>query len=1026
MHCGDQGRQFPVQDEQPRIRNRPAVRRVALSETKPAPTSEFPSKLMQPKNLLILLGALFFASIAPAESSAATAATGTLSGSVSNAATGNLLAGAAVEVPALGRRVVTDPSGRYLLSELPAGTHEIVVSYLGLDSVRERLVVAAERTTRRDFELTTAIYQLDAFKVVGEREGSAAAITEKRNAGNVKDVVAMDQFGNLPNLSTGEVVMRLPGVAGSPSDEGISGRFMTRGMDAALNTVTVDGSQMTTQGLARNASLGNVNATMFEAVELIKGQTPDKGADSLGGTLNLKTRSPLTMREKRRTTYNFVARIAPSFFEQTPQREQHRSHPLMTLAHQEVFDVLGGSRNLGVALNLSYCEYAIGGASSLFDYQNTTAPDAYIWDFSTWDNINNRKQMSLNLKTEYRWSSTTKLTFGWISNLNFERFRHVREVRAFTGTATTVPNATTTGVVPGAYTAARTVVRPVAAANIDITSRGPIQYNVRMRQAELGAEHDYGRLRIDYNAAAALTSVNDTQGIAGSLTMRLSGAGWIVDRSQSDMFPQFLPNGGPDFTNPDNYRPIANGLTNTNNQQDQSLKQARLNLRYQLPVSIPLWFKAGGAWRDQAVDTWGKDNHRWSYIGGRPLASDPSYVSYNQAQTGRLMPQWLPQMYINDRRPRDAALWSEDRYYHESQKFTLTRGVSEAVTAGYVMTEGKVGRTGFLGGVRVEDTATDSWGWVRARQLSTVPQQTADPVGAAARDYAANYREIHGRYAKWFPSVHAFHDLTANLKARLSWSTSFGRAALNEFLPAETPDEANQRVTINNPGLKPQTASNWDAMIEYYFEPVGSFTVGWFHKTIQDYILRGQEVGIIGSGADNGFNGEYAGWSERTSVNAGTAVAQGWELAYQQQFTFLPGWLKGLAASANYTRLVTHGNYGGTTYLTSRELPSFVPYTANASLSWRYRKFSTRVLYNFTGEHITSYNATSPALNLYRQSNKTVNFGMAYQVRPSLNLSLDVANLFNEPQVLYRGFKDRAQRTLYNFVTITAGVNGRF
>ncbi len=980
---------------------------------------------MKRKNRFAVLGAWIAVALMPAETSAAIPA-GSLRGSVSNAVTGNLLAGASVEVPALGRRVVTDATGQFSLTELPDGTHEVAVSYLGLDSVRAQLEVGSGRVTRRDFELTTAIYQLDAFKVVGEREGFAAAITAKRNASNVKDVVAMDQFGNLPNLSTGEVVMRLPGIAGSPSDEGISGRFMTRGMDAALNTVTVDGSQMTTQGLARNASLGNVNATMFEAVELIKGQTPDKGADSLGGTLNLKTRSPLTMREKRRTTYNFVARIAPSFFEQTPQREQHRSHPLMTLAHQEVFDVLGGSRNLGVALNLSSCEYAIGGASSLFDYQNTTDPAAYIWDFRTWDNFNNRKQMSLNLKSEYRWSSATKITVGFISNLNFERFRHVREVRAFTGAATTVPNATTTGVVPGAYSATRTVVRPVAAANIDILSRGPIQYNVRMRQGEIGAEHDFGRLRVDYNVASALTSVNDTQGIAGSLTMRLSGAGWMLDRSQSDMFPQFLPNGGPDFTNPDNYRPVANGLTNTNNQQDQLLRQARLNLRYQLPVSIPLWVKTGGAWRNQVVDTWGKDNHRWSYVGGRPLAADPGYVSYNQAQTGSRMPQWLPQMYINDRQPRDPALWSEDRYYHESQKFTLTRGVSEAVTAAYVMTEGRVGRTGFLGGVRVEDTETNSWGWVRARRLSTVAQQTANPVESAARDYAANYREIDGKYAKWFPSVHAFHDLTANLKARLSWSTSFGRAGLNEFLPAETPDEANQRVTINNPGLKPQTASNWDAMIEYYFEPVGSFTVGWFHKTIQDFILRGQEVGIIGSGVDNGFNGEYAGWSERTSVNAGTAVAQGWELAYQQQFTFLPGWLKGLAASANYTRLVTHGLYGGTTYLTSRELPNFIPYTANASLSWRYRKFSTRLLYNFTGEHITSYNATSPALNLYRRSNKTVNFGMAYQVRPALNLSLDVANLFNEPQVLYRGFKDRTERTLYNFVTITAGVNGRF
>jgi len=707
---------------------------------------------MIPRSLLAVLAGLFTASTivdaqtaAPPSGTAADAAS--LSGTVSNSATGNLLEGSRVELPSLTRSTLTDNTGRYVFADLPAGRHMIVATYLGLDAVRADVTLAAGQRAVRNFDLTSGIYQMAEFKVTGEREGFAAAITEKRNANNVKDVVAMDQFGNLPNLSTGEVVMRLPGVAGSPSDEGISGRFMTRGMDAALNTVTVDGSVMTTQGLARNASLVNVNATMFEAVELIKGQTPDKGADSLGGTLNLKTRSPLTMKEKRRTTYNFVARVAPSFFEQTPQREQHRSHPLMTLAHQEVFDVLGGSRNLGVALNLSYCEYAIGGASTLFDYQNTTDAAAYIWDFRIQENINNRKQMSLNLKTEYRWSSATKFTLGLISNLNFERFRHIREVRAFTGAATTVPNATTTGVVPGAYSATRTVVRPVATANIDILSRGPIQYNVRMRQAELGAEHDYGRLQIDYSAASAITSVNDTQGIAGELTMRLSGAGWIVDRSQSDMFPQFLPNGGPDFTNPDNYRPTTNGLTNTNNQTDQLLRQGRLNLRYQLPVAMPLWLKTGAAWRDQAVDTWGKDNHRWSYLGGRPLASDPGYVSYNQAQTGRFMPQWLPQMYINDRRPRDAALWSEDRYFHESQKFTLTRGVSEAVTAGYLMAQGRAGRTGFLGGVRVEHTETHSWGWVRARALSTAAQQVADPVGAAARDYAAYYRVTDGSYA---------------------------------------------------------------------------------------------------------------------------------------------------------------------------------------------------------------------------------------------------------------------------------------
>jgi hypothetical protein len=113
-------------------------------------------------------------------------------------------------------------------------------------------------------------------------------------------------------------------------------------------------------------------------------------------------------------------------------------------------------------------------------------------------------------------------------------------------------------------------------------------------------------------------------------------------------------------------------------------------------------------------------------------------------------------------------------------------------------------------------------------------------------------------------------------------------------------------------------------------------------------------------------------------------------------------------------------------YLTKKEVAGFIPYAANLSLSWRYKKFNTRILYNFTGEYITSFNAGNPALNLYRESFKTVNWGIGYQLKPSLGFSLDVANVFNQPQVFYRGFKGRTQRTIVNFVTVTVGVNGRF
>jgi hypothetical protein len=97
----------------------------------------------------------------------AAAEVGSLAGTISNASTGNLLEGARVEVSPLGLAALTDNTGRYTLSNVPAGEHEVVVSYIGLDPLRARVTVASGQRTARNFDLTSAIYKLDAFKVTG-------------------------------------------------------------------------------------------------------------------------------------------------------------------------------------------------------------------------------------------------------------------------------------------------------------------------------------------------------------------------------------------------------------------------------------------------------------------------------------------------------------------------------------------------------------------------------------------------------------------------------------------------------------------------------------------------------------------------------------------------------------------------------------------------------------------------------------------------------------------------------------------
>jgi iron complex outermembrane receptor protein len=1010
---------------------------------------------------LLALAALWLSALL-ANVAAGADATGTITGSVSNTATGNQLEGARIAIPQLGLSVLTDKSGRYTLNAVPAGSHELVATYIGLDEARKPVVVSAGQRAVRDFDMTSGVYKLEAFKVTGEREGNAAMITEKRNADNVKDVIAMDAFGNLPNMSAGEVVMRLPGVAGSPTDEGLAYRFNIRGMDPTLNNVTVDGGSLTTLGTNRSFELQSITGGMFEGMELIKGQTPDKGADSLGGTINFKTRSTFSMKENSRTTYNFTTRWAPPFFEQTPIRSQHRAHPVLNLTHQQVFSVLGGERNLGTSVNLFYSENAVGGFEAIFDRTNLLNGPAPVFNYQTWDNTNNRKQQSIAFKTDYKWSPTTKFTLAITENDNFERHRRrVRVTASASGNSNTQVPSATTGIVPGLFTNQVTVVKAIASTsaagsntnNIDVQMDGPLNYYVRMGRADFTGEHTYPNINIEYTGGISRTTLNSGQGRGGQLNMRLfdpsaqvpgravyfGGAGWILDQTRNELHPQFIQNGGPDFTNPANYLPRAtDGLTQSRNESDQLQKQFRFDLRYKTPLAAPTFVKTGFHWRSLQMDQWGKDRHRWvpkavsAYDPGVRFMPDPNYVSYDMVKTGRRIPFWQAEGITKDGRPVDPSLWTEDMYYNESQKYVGTNGVTESIGALYLMANGRLGRdgwlarTGYLGGIRMEEVHTKSWGWVRARILSTAAQQLADPIGSATRDYANNDRTLYGKFRQQFPSIHAFHDITKDLKARVSYSTSYGRAPLGNLLPGETPDDVNRRVTVNNPGLKPQQAKNWDFTLEYYFEPVGSLTFGWFHKDIRDFIISGQDVRIIPGGLNNGYDGEYEGYTERTSINAGSVTVQGWEFAYQQQFTFLPGLLKGLSASFNYSWTDQHGLRDGNRYLTRRDIAGFIPHAANASLNWRYRKFSARALYNFTGENITSFNATNPALSQFRYAMKTLNLGVGYQHRPDIGFSVDAANVLNEPQRWYVGYKDRMRRTTINFVTITAGVNGRF
>ena len=82
--------------------------------------------------------------------------TGSISGSVSSAETRNALQGAVVSIPSLNRSEFSDSAGSFVLSKLPPGVVELVISYAGFEEQRQSVTIRAGEPTRFDVAMKPA------------------------------------------------------------------------------------------------------------------------------------------------------------------------------------------------------------------------------------------------------------------------------------------------------------------------------------------------------------------------------------------------------------------------------------------------------------------------------------------------------------------------------------------------------------------------------------------------------------------------------------------------------------------------------------------------------------------------------------------------------------------------------------------------------------------------------------------------------------------------------------------------------
>jgi hypothetical protein len=184
--------------------------------------------------------------------------------------------------------------------------------------------------------------------------------------------------------------------------------------------------------------------------------------------------------------------------------------------------------------------------------------------------------------------------------------------------------------------------------------------------------------------------------------------------------------------------------------------------------------------------------------------------------------------------------------------------------------------------------------------------------------------------------------------------------------------------------------------LEYYFEPVGVFSVGYFHKRISDFIFS--DTSVVSTGTGNGFDGQYTGYILSTSANGGYGIVKGYEINYSQQLSRLPGFISRFGVYANYTRNNTEGNYGsgGASVQSTNQIVGFIPETANVGVSYLHHWLDLRVQWNWRGQYLAAY-SSNPASLRWEEGRSLVNLRTKVRFYKSYALYFDVLNIFNQP-----------------------------
>jgi TonB-dependent receptor len=306
-------------------------------------------------------------------------------------------------------------------------------------------------------------------------------------------------------------------------------------------------------------------------------------------------------------------------------------------------------------------------------------------------------------------------------------------------------------------------------------------------------------------------------------------------------------------------------------------------------------------------------------------------------------------------------------------------------------------------------------------------------------------------YTDTLPSINVAFEMVKDLYFRAAWAKVMARPLLSFLSPSisavttPTAPGATGSMTIGNPYLNPFRANNTDFSVEWYFAEGGLLSAAYFIKDVTNYPQTVSSAGDISSVLTPDQLGPFletqtpaqlawiltgnAGgpgiYSIRQFEDSPGGKIKGYELTYQQNMKFLPGWLQYFGVLANYTHLDSSLSYildpGSTVapitpqVVTNGPFLGASPVAANFTLYYETPDWSARVLWAYRKGYVSTYPLAAgacapgvqagvpceaPLVNDFIGSKATTNIDAAfsYTVNEHLQFTLDMLNLTNQTE----------------------------